>query len=68
MVQRKKKTSRRKKNDAAPSAGGSGGEGGGSIREQSSLWASKARDAHDNCERGKNAQKKLKQRRNRSGQ
>ncbi len=66
MVQRKKKVSRRNRSATAPPD--VGGSRSSSIREQSSQWANKARNAHDNCERGKNAQKKLKQRRNRSGQ
>ena len=59
---------RRKQRQAEASAGPAETGGPSPLLEQAQAWANIARDAHDNCVKGEEAEKVLHQRRNSSGQ
>lgn len=71
MDTRKKTTTRRKRREA-PSGGDAGGPAPGSgsagLLADVRGWAEVARQAYDDCERGRDAETQLNLRRNRSGE
>ncbi len=69
-MERKKTTTRRTRRQAPPSAGPGdpSDPSAGNLLEQARGWGEVAREAYDDCEKGKDAEAELHRRRNRSGQ
>ena len=69
-MERKKTTTRRARRRAPPTGGpgDSTGPSSGSLLEQARGWGEVAREAYDDCEKGRDAEAELHRRRNRSGQ
>ncbi len=70
-MERKKTTTRRRARREAPAGGGppdSLDSSSGNLLEQARGWGEVAREAYDDCEKGRDAEAELHRRRNRSGQ
>ena len=70
-MESKKTTTRRRTRPEAPAGGGptdGPGASSGNLLDQARGWGEVAREAHDECEKGENAEAELHRRRNNSGQ
>ncbi len=66
-MERKKRTVRRRERPEGPPAEPEA-LASASLREQARGWGDVAREAYDDCEKGRDAEAELHRRRNRSGQ